>query len=80
MLPMLVQSTANVNDFSILYYCYIQRLFNQTSTHTHTHTFNGPLSGTTQVGRYQKGKTNLDFTVARESDDRLTAFDLGQPG
>ena len=66
MLPMLVQSTANVNDFSILYYCYIQRLFNQTSTHTHT--FNGPLSGTTQVGRYQKGKTNLDFTVARDSE------------
>jgi len=27
----------------------------------HTHTFNGPLSGTTQVSRYQKGKTNLDF-------------------
>jgi len=30
-----------------------------------THPFNGPLSGTTQVGRYQKGKTNLDFTEAR---------------
>ena len=25
----------------------------------HTHSFNGPLSGTTQVSRYQKGKTNL---------------------
>jgi len=36
-------------------------------THTHTHTFNGPLSGTTQVSRYQKGKTNLDFTEARGS-------------
>ena len=35
---------------------------------THTHTLNGPLSGTTQVGRYQKGKTNLDFTVARDSE------------
>jgi len=23
------------------------------------HTFNGPLSGTTQVSRYQKGKTNM---------------------
>jgi len=33
----------------------------------HTHTFNGPLSGTTQVSRYQKGKTNLDFTGARDS-------------
>jgi len=31
-------------------------------THTHTHPFNGPLSGTTQVSWYQKGKTNLDFT------------------
>jgi len=36
--------------------------------HTHTHTFNGPLSGTTLVGRYQKGKTNLDFTEARDSE------------
>jgi len=31
-------------------------------THTHTHTFNGPLSRTTWVSQYQKGKTNLDFT------------------
>jgi len=38
------------------------------TTHTHTHTFNGPLSGTTQVSRYQKGKTNLDFTEARDSE------------
>jgi len=29
--------------------------------------FNGPLSGTTQVSRYQKGKTNLDFTEAIDS-------------
>ena len=36
-------------------------------THTHTHTFNGPFSRTTWVGRYQKGKTNLDFTEARDS-------------
>jgi len=33
-------------------------------THTHTHPFNDPLSGPTQVSRYQKGKTNLDFTEA----------------
>ena len=35
------------------------------------HTFNGPFSGTTQVSqlsRYQKGKTNLDFTEARDSE------------
>ena len=27
-----------------------------------------PLSGTTRVSRYQKGKTNLDFTEARDSE------------
>jgi len=41
-------------------------------THTHTQPlivpFNGPFFGTTQVSRYQKGKTNLDFTEARDSD------------
>jgi len=30
--------------------------------------FNGPLSGTTQVSWYQKGKTNLDFIEARDSE------------
>ena len=49
-----------------------------TRTHTHTHTrifhpphtyqFNGPFSRTTRVSRYQKGKTNLDFTEARDSE------------
>jgi len=38
-----------------------------THTDTHTHPFNGPFSGTTRVIRYQKGKTNLDFTDARDS-------------
>ena len=37
-------------------------------THTHTHPFNGPFSGTARVGRYQKGKTNLDITEARDSE------------
>ena len=32
---------------------------------THTHPFSGPFSRTTQVSRYQKGKTNLDFTEAK---------------
>jgi len=36
------------------------------NTHTHTHPFNSPLSGTTQVSRYQKGKTSLNFTGFRE--------------
>ena len=39
-----------------------------THRHTHTHPFNGPLSRTTRVGRYQKGKTKLDFTEARDSE------------
>jgi len=30
--------------------------------------FNGPLSGTTRVIRYQEGKTNLDFTEAGDSE------------
>ena len=33
-----------------------------------THLFNGPFSGTTRVSRYQIGKTNLDFTEARDSE------------
>ena len=37
-------------------------------SHTHTHPFNGPFSGTTQLDRYQKGKTMLDFTEARDSE------------
>jgi len=36
--------------------------------YTHTHPFNGPLSRTTRVSRYEKGKTNLDFTEARDSE------------
>ena len=35
---------------------------------THTHPLNGPFSGTTQVIQYQKVKTNLDFTEARDSE------------
>ena len=36
--------------------------------YTYTHPFNGPLSRTTRVSRYQKGKINLDFTEARDSE------------
>jgi len=34
----------------------------------HTHPFNGPSSGTTGVSRYQKSKTNLGFTEARDRE------------
>ena len=35
-----------------------------------THPFNGPFSVTTRVSRYQKDKTNLDFTEARDSESQ----------
>jgi len=47
---------------------YVFKDFIKISTHTHTHLFNGRFSGTTQVIRYQKGKTNLDFTGASDSE------------
>jgi len=43
-------------------------LYRYIYTHTHTHPFNGSLSGTTRVGRYQKGNIKLDFTEARDSE------------
>ena len=46
----------------------ILEILHKRHTHTHTHPFNGPLSGTTRVSQYQKGKTNLDFTEARDSE------------
>ena len=36
----------------------------------HIHTFNGPFSGTSWVSQYPKGKTNLDFTEARDSEQQ----------
>ena len=58
---------------SALLYLYVTglpsyALTRKAHTHTHTHPFNGPFSGTTRVSRYQKGKTNLDYTEARDSD------------
>ena len=41
-------------------------LANQSANHTHP--FNGLWSRTTRVSRYQKGKTNVDFTEARDSE------------
>jgi len=51
----------NLSENSLILYLHHKH------THTHTHPFNGPLSRTTRVSRYQKGKTNLDFTEARDS-------------
>jgi len=46
-------------------YCKILKI---AQIHTHIHPFNGLLSRTTRVGQYQKGKTNLDFTEATDSE------------
>jgi len=37
-------------------------------TESATAPFNGPFSGAIWVSRYQKGKTSLDFTKARDSE------------
>ena len=54
-------ATAGFNAF-------LSSFFAHFYTRTHTRPFNGLLSGTTQVSRYQKGKTNLDFTEPRSSE------------
>jgi len=43
-------------------------LLDKKKGYLYTHPFNGPFSGTTKVSRYQKGKTNLDLTEARDSE------------
>jgi len=53
---------------TIVNHLYDAKLINTYGTHTHTQPFNGAFSRTTQVSRYQKGKTNLDFTEARDSE------------
>ena len=45
----------------------------------HTHPFNGPLSRTARVSRYQKGKTNLDFAEARDSEWQWHQLDQCAP-
>ena len=40
----------------------------RTHTRARARAFNDPFSGTTREKRDQKGKTNLDFTEARDSD------------
>ena len=39
--------------------------------------FNGPFSGTTRVSQCQKGKGNLDFTKARDSESEWQRHQLG---
>ena len=50
--------------FAMLTACSVKLSYN----YTHTHPFNSPLSRATWVGRNQKGKTNVDFTEAGDSE------------
>jgi len=60
---------AGLNIATSLFHVTLQLMYNALQLPVlHTHPFNGPLSGTTQVSRYQKGNTNLDFTEARDSE------------
>ena len=54
------QITEGTGNYHLKFIPHISNYVNM----THTHQFNGALSRTTWVGRYQKGNTNLDFTEA----------------
>ena len=54
----LLSIICNIKNVPVSAYCSL----------SYTHPFNGFLSRTTQVSRYQKRKTNLDFTGARDSE------------
>jgi len=47
--------------------------------HKRARAFNGPLSGTTRVSWYQKGKTNMDFTEARDSEWQWHQLEAQRP-
>ena len=60
MLPRGHDSQRNVSNFNL-----------RTHTHTHTNTrLTALCPGTTRASRYEKGKTNLDFTEATDSEWR----------
>jgi len=64
-----VKVSTSVHDWLLQYFNDWKFLY---ILHTHTHLFNGPLFGTTRVSRYQKGKTNLNFTEARVSGNGIS--------
>jgi len=65
----LVRSTLSISlAFCLIFESISDRALVQLCTRAHTHSFNSPFSRTTQVSRYQNGKTNLDFTGARDSE------------
>ena len=66
-----LQWKMTVNAFSKFWLslksCHMIDITHNIHTSSHTHPFNGLLSRTTWVSWYQKGKTSLDFTEARDS-------------
>ena len=62
------QTLLHQNNLSIYYSSVDHGDSTNSPRYTHTHPFNGPFSETTRVGWYKKGKTNLDFTEARDSE------------
>jgi len=68
MLLLMATSAFRLGKKTLEFSTVLPTLFPYHTDHKHTHTFNGPFSGTTQVSWYQKGKTNLDFTEARDSE------------
>jgi len=50
------------------FYIFSPLVANPSRQRVHTHPFNSPFSGTIRVNQWQKGKTNLDFTEARDSE------------
>ena len=62
------QVAAAYEDSGQVVHTHVSRRRQSSLLYTHTHPFNGPLSGIIRVSRYQKGKTNLDFTEARDSE------------
>jgi len=62
-----IQSVSDVVESSFIYLTDLELCETCTNTHTHTR-LTSLFSGTIGVSRYQKGKTNLDFTGARDSE------------
>jgi len=64
-----IEPATTTHAFTRSYCSEIHVLLSQIMPSAHTHTpVYGPLFRTTRVSRYQKGKTSLDFTEARDSE------------
>ena len=74
LLEFLVNQKKLIKQFLMINWL-INHYFSQPYKHTHTHPFNSPFSGT-MVSRYQKGKTNLDFTEARDTEWQWHQLDI----